>query len=136
MIAKDYYLAHLGVQQWQYRENKSDKLVYALLNQQADWLFILEKQEIDLDSALLQAILAAIGQTLQSISVAYYDDAGESLALPARYIVAMGQAAPLLQARRHLYTDAVIICGDSLARLAEDISAKRQLWQQLKPYRI
>lgn len=138
-LRQEQYLELLGIPQWQQRVSVSiPQLTYVSIIAQAQWLFILDKSELDLDSPLLLAIVNAIGQTKESVNFAYYAEtsAPTAAAPDPRYIVAMGASRELLRATQHLYDEnTTFIFSDSLAVLTEDITAKRQLWQQLKPYR-
>lgn len=136
MLSKNQYLNLIGIPQWKLRPQPVE-LVTVKVCPSAQWLFILEKQEVELDSALFDAILAAIGQTKDTVNIAYYDEAPISTMTQwpeLRYIVAMGSMpSQQLQTNRHLFMkDVFIMTSDNLLNLAKDTIAKRQLWQQLK----
>ncbi len=134
--AKAYYLGLLGIEVWRLRTAKPEQITSRLQTPaKAKWLFILEEQEQDLNSPLLLAILAAIGQTSQTVSFAFY---GTHLVLPdlphLSCVVVMGRG--MAQDLRLVVPKAVnLIESDNLRTLAENKESKRRLWQQLKLYR-
>jgi DNA polymerase III psi subunit len=139
MLSTNQYLDLMGITQWQLRSDLSPViLIPACVQPQSQWLFIMEKQEVMLDSPLFSAILAAINQTPQTITVAYYDESPTTKTMPLlpalRYIVVMGELpAQQLQLNRQLFaSDIPVILSDNLATLADNTTSKRTLWQQLK----
>lgn len=146
MHSSSDYLDLIGITQWQLRDvpvaaATSTVLIPLHYQAQSQWLFILEKQEASAQSSLLQAILAAVGQTLESVTIAYLDTQAASLSAPLlpelRAVVVMGkELVPQLQIHRQLYApDIAMIISDNLSTLAHDLPSKRELWQQLKHYR-
>jgi DNA polymerase III psi subunit len=141
MLSTTHYLDLMGITQWQLRTVLAPLvLVHTVYHPHGQWLFILEKQEVMLESPLLQAIFTAIKQTVDTVNIAYYDTkASTHLMQPLsdlQYIVVMGEEA-LQQFQNHQYhyaPEIPIIISDNLDTLAQDINAKRKLWQQLKPY--
>ena len=143
MLSKNQYLDLIGITQWQLRANSAPMvLIPTFVAPQAKWLFILEKQEVMQDLPLFRAILSAIHQTPDTVTIAYYDEASVTDHLPVlpqlRYIVAMGEfPAQQLQANRTLFAqDIPVIISDNLTTLADNPNSKRALWQQLKRYSI
>jgi DNA polymerase III psi subunit len=141
MLSTNQYLDLIGITQWQLRADLAPVVLVPMhIQPQAQWLFILEKSEVMADLVLLRAILSAIHQTLDTVTVAYYDDSPTTKTMPElvelRYIVVMGAfPAQQLQANRNLFAkDIPVIISDNLSRLAEDPTSKRALWQQLKQY--
>ena len=139
MLSTTQYLDLIGITQWQLRpELTPEVLIPRYVQPQAQWLFVLEKQEVMLDSPLLTAILTAINQTLESVTIAYYDEAA-SAPMPElsklRVIVAMGEGPAQQLQNQSLYSpDIPVIISDNLATLANNTHSKRTLWQQLKAY--
>lgn len=141
MLTKTNYLDLIGITQWQLRAQTAPMvLIPQALPMDAQWLFILEKQELTQEKTLLEAIFTAIKQTPKTVAVAYY---GEDCTQPAlnlpqlQYIVLMGEE-PLQQfkSQRLFQPDISVITSANLSTLAHDINAKRELWQQLKRHQI
>ncbi|MFA6036919.1 MAG: DNA polymerase III subunit psi [Legionellales bacterium] len=139
MLTKTNYLDLMGITQWHLRTAPA-VLIPQALPIDAQWLFILEKQELTQEATLLEAIFTAIKQTPKTVAIAYYDAATTQVALDLpqlQYIVLMGEE-PLqqFQAQRLFAPDISVITSANLSTLAQDINAKRELWQQLKRHQI
>ncbi|MGA2655506.1 MAG: DNA polymerase III subunit psi [Gammaproteobacteria bacterium] len=139
MLTKSNYLDLIGIQEWQVRTHSAPAvLIPHHISKNAQWLFILEKQEVTQDSPLLHAIFAAIKQSINTVAIAYYDTVLAETKAPDLshicYVVLMGdEALATFQAqRKELPQDIAVIISANLHILDQDITAKRTLWQQLK----
>jgi DNA polymerase III psi subunit len=139
MLSRNNYLDLMGITQWQLRSMATPAvLIPHHAPKGAQWLFILEKQELIEELPLLQAIVSAIKQTMDTVALAYYESNTNAVMADfshIRYIVVMGDA-PLLHFQTSTYfaPEIPVIISANLQRLTHDITAKRALWQQLKQF--
>ncbi len=139
MLSKNNYLDLMGITEWQLRSLASPAvLIPHHAPKRAQWLFILEKQEVIEESPLLQAIISAIKHTMDTVAIAYYEPNANAVMADfshISYIVVMGdEPLPHFQASAYFAPDIPVIISANLQSLAKDITAKRALWQQLKQF--